>query len=194
MHSRKLLVVAAIAVGVIGLLAVALSPSACPADLSLVSLTPSVVLDDDDTAPWLVTVSINNRSSGVLSFDNDDWMSVEARVKNRWVPAKILSNVAGVGRHSRTEVDLLVPFAAQACRLNIKYVPEPLNLRLMHTASRLGLWRHSWYQSLAWHVFPVGWLQPTRIDYTGRSPNWRQMNPEMTFPQTADRSSPDVSP
>ena len=181
MRARKLVVVAVAAAGLAGLLATASWRSRCPVDLNLVSMAPSDTIDDDGTEPWLVTLSISNCSGGVLTFAQE-WMSVEAKVVNRWVEPRNLACIGDLERHAKKEVLVLVPFGTEACRLGIKYLPEPLNLRLMRMAANLGLWRYSWYRALVRRVIPVRWLEPLRSDYIGRSPHWRLMSPEVVFP------------
>jgi|ERR1017187_1201868 hypothetical protein len=182
MCARKLVVVAVAAAGLAGLLATASWRSRCPVDLRLVSRAPSGTVDDDGTEPWLVTLSISNCSAGVLTFAQE-WMNVEAKVANRWIEPRNLAYVGDLEWHAKEEVLVLVPFGTDTCRLGIKYLPEPLNLRLMRMAANLGLWRHSWSRALAWRVLPVRWLEPLRSDYIGRSPHWKLMGPEVAFPQ-----------
>lgn len=181
MRGRKLFAVAA-AAGIAGLLAITARPSRCPVDLKLMSMAPSGTVEDDGREPWLVTLSISNCSAGVLTFAQE-WMSVEAKVANRWVEANNLAYLGGLARHGKGEVLVLLPSGTDACRLRIKYLPEPLHLRLMSMPAKLGLWRYSWYRALARRVFPVGWVEPLRSDFIGGSPHWRLMHPEVAFPQ-----------
>ena len=145
MRGRKLIAVAAAfaaaAAGLAGLLAITARPSRCPVDLKLMSMAPSGVVGDDGRELWLVTLSISNCSAGVLTFAQE-WMSVEAKVANRWVEANNLSYLSDLSRHGKRAVLVLLPFGTDACRLGIKYVPEPLHLRLMWIPAKLGLWRH----------------------------------------------------
>ena len=182
MRGRKLVAVAAAAAGLAGLLVITARPSRCPVNLELMSMAPSDTVDDDGTESWVVTLSMSNCSAGVITFAQER-MSVEARVTNRWVEANNLSYLGDLARHGKREVLVLLPSGTDACRLGIKYLPEPLHLRLMWIPAKLGLWRHSWYRALTRRVFPVGWLEPLRSDYIGRSPHWRLMHPEVAFPQ-----------
>ncbi len=45
------------------------------------------------------------------------------------------------------------------------------------------LWRYSWSRALAARVFPVGWQEPLRSDFVGRSPHWRRMDPDVALPR-----------
>ena len=182
MRVRKLLVLGAAAAGLAGLLALTVWPSRCPVALMLMSVAPSGTVEDDETEHWLVALSISNCSAGVLTFAQES-MHVEAKVANRWVEARQLSYVDGLARRSEAKVLLVVPVGTDACRLSIKYLPEPLHLRLLSIPPRLGLWRTSWYPALALRVFPVGWLNPLRSDFIGRSPHWKWISPEISFPQ-----------
>jgi hypothetical protein len=186
MRGRKLIAIAAAfaaaAASLAGLLAITARPSRCPVDLKLMSMAPSGTVGDDGRELWLVTLSISNCSAGALTF-TQDWMSVEAKVAGRWVQANNLSYLRDLLRHGKTEALVLLPPGTDACRLGIKYVPEPLHLRLMWIPAKLGLWRQPWYRGLARRVFPVGWFEPLRSDYVGRSPHWRLMHPEVAFPR-----------
>jgi hypothetical protein len=182
MRVRSLAAVTVAAAGLLGLLASAALRSRCPVDLKLVSIEPGGMVDDDGTELWLVTLSISNRSASTLTVANES-ASAQAKVTSRWVEAEYLSSIGDLGRHATKQVLLLVPFSTDACRLGIKYLPEPLHLRLMRMSAKLGLWRYSWYRALARRVFPVGWLEPLRSDFIGRSPHWRLMTPDVTFPQ-----------
>ncbi len=145
-------------------------------------MAPSGTMDDDGTEPWFVTLSLSNRSAWVLTVARE-WVKVEARITNRWVEVKSPCNVGDLTGHATKEVLILLPFATDACRLGIKYVPEPLHLRWMRLSSNLGLWRHSWYRALARRVFPVRWLDPLRSEHTGHSPHWRLTTPQVALPQ-----------
>lgn len=182
MRTRKLIAFGVVAAGLLGFLATPSWPSRCPVDLKLVAIEPSGTVDDDGAEAWLVTLSMSNCSASILTVAYES-ANAQAKVANRWVKMEYLSGIGDLWRHATKEVLLLVPFSADACRLGIKYLPEPLHLRLMRMSAKLGLWRYSWYRALARRVFPVGWLEPLRSDYIGRSPHWRLVSPEVTFPQ-----------
>ncbi len=184
MRARKLLAGGVAATGLVGLLVATSWPSRCPVDLKLVGMAPSGTMDDDGSESWLVTLSISNCSAGVL-FVAREWLNAEAKVANHWVEAADLESLGDLPRHGTREVLILAPFRADACRLHINYLPEPLHLRLMKLSAKLGLWRHAWYRALALRVFPVGWLEPLRSDYVGRSPHWRRMSPEVMLPRVS---------
>jgi hypothetical protein len=182
MRARNLVALTVAAAGLLGLLATAALRSRCPVDLKLVSIEPSGMVDDDGTESWLVTLSMSNCSAGVLIVAQESG-NAQAKVAGRWVEAEYFSSIGDLAQHATKEVLLFVPSGTDACRLGIKYLPEPLHLRMMWIPARLGLWRYSWYRALACRVFPVGWLEPLRSDYIGRSPHWRLMSPKVTFPQ-----------
>jgi hypothetical protein len=182
MRVRSFVAVTVAAAGFLGLLSTASWSSRCPVDLKLVSIEPSGMIGDDGTEPWIVTLSMSNCSPEVLIVAHDSG-NPQAEVTNRWVEAEYVSSIGDLGRHATKQVLLLVPSGTDACRLGIKYLPEPLHLRLMWMSAKLGLWRYSWSRALGYRVFPSGWTEPFRSDYMGRSPHWRLMSPEVAFPQ-----------
>ena len=97
-------------------------------------MTPSGMMDDDGSESWLVTLSISNGSAGRLTVARE-WLNVEAKVANHWVEAATLESLGDLPRRGTREVLILVPFRADACRLDIKYLPEPLHLRLVWLAA-----------------------------------------------------------
>jgi hypothetical protein len=182
MRGSKRLAIGIAAVGLVGFALAIGWPSRRPIELKLVGMSPSGMMDDDGSEPWLVTLSVSNCSAGVLTVSKE-WLNVEAKVANRWVQATNRASVGDLARHETREVLILVPFGADSCRLGIEYLPEPLHLRLIGVAGDLGVWQHSWCRALARRVFPVRWLEPLRSDYVGRSPHWRRMKTEIALPQ-----------
>jgi hypothetical protein len=185
MRARKIASIGVAATGALVLFAAAFWPSRRPVDVKLVRMERSGMIDDDGTEPWLVALSISNRSGGVLTLA-EETVGVEACVNSLWVGAKPVGTVSNLRRGSQSELLVLVPFRAGSCRLRIRYLPEPLKLRFTRTLANLGMWRHSWSRALARRLFPVGWLEPLRSDYVGRSPRWKVVTPEVPLdPRTA---------
>ena len=162
----------------LALVAAALWPSRCPVDVNLVRMELSGVTDSDGTEAWLLTLSIRNRSAGALTFPKEE-IGAKARVSRLWVGTQSISAIDDLKPGQQKELLFLVPFRADSCRLQIKYLREPLNLRLTRTLGNLGMWRYSWSRALARRVFPVGWVQPLRADYVGPSPRWRLVSPQV---------------
>ena len=178
MRVRKATLIAVAAAGALALVAAAFWPSRCPVDVKLVRMEGSGVVEDDGTEPWLVTLSIINCSGGVLTFPKEP-PGVEASVDSLSVGAQSISAIDDLGPGKQKELLVLVPFRADSCRLQIRFLPEPLKLRFARTLANLGMWGHSWSRALGKRVFPVGWIQPLRSDYIGRSPRWRLASPEV---------------
>jgi hypothetical protein len=154
----------------------------CPVELKVMGMEPSGVADDAGTEGWFVAVCITNRGATALYFA-DEWVTVEVRVASRWVEAKNRCDVGYLRPHQKREVVLGLPSGADACRLRLKYVREPLKLRFMRACGQLGVWRYAWCRAVAARVIPVGWREPLRSDIVGRSPRWREMKPEVLLPR-----------
>ena len=178
MRVRRATSIGVAAAGALALGVAALWPARCPVDVKLVRMEASGVVDDDGTEPWLVTLSISNRTGGVLSFPKEK-PGVEAGVNGLWVGAQSISALGDFLDGRQRELLVLVPFRADSCRLRIKYLPERLPLMLVRTLGNLGMWRYSWSRALGKRVIPVGWLEPLRSDFVGRSPRWRLTTPEV---------------
>ena len=180
MRVRKSFRFAAAVTGLLGLgmIVGSLCSPNCPVVLTVIGSAPSGVLDNDGNELQILTLRISNRNFGRLTFAQDG-MCPETMVEHHWEKAKSLSTVFDV----RDYRDLLImaPYNTEACRLEIDYVPEPLKLRFMRMCARLGMWRLSWWRSLATRCFPVGWLNPLRSDYIGTSPVWKHMRPEISL-------------
>lgn len=178
MRGRETTFIGVAAAGVLALVAAAFWPSRCPVDVKLVRMEGSGVVDDDGTEAWLLTLSISNRSGGVLNFPREK-PGADASVNSLWVGAQSISAIDDLMPGKEKELLVVVPFRADSCRLQIRYLAEPLKLRLTRALGTLGMWRHSWSRALGKRVFPVGWVQPLRSDYVGRSPRWRLVSPEV---------------
>jgi len=193
MRGRTLALVAVAAVTLAALLAVAvafaLRSSSSPLVLKLVTSAPSGTIDDNGTDLWLLSLTLSNRSAEFFMVDRG-WPAAAARVNGNWRPTLPLTTARDLRPHSEQDVLLLVPFSADACRLETQFVIEPLHLRCMRILANLGLWRYSWYRYLAPHIFPIGWLQPVKSDYLGSAPRWRQVTTEVLLPGSSVTNGP----
>jgi hypothetical protein len=178
--SRRHLAAGIVLAGLTALLAILLWPSRCPVDLKWVSMEPSGIIDADGTEPWLVTLTMTNCCRGFLILAPQA-TRCEAKVGGKWTEAETVSSVTTLMRRESRLVLVLVPSAAEACRLRIQYAPEPWRLRLLKMGGALGLWRHAWVQ----RVTPASWLQPGSLDYRGPPRHWQFMRPEVAFPHPA---------
>lgn len=164
---------------------VAVSDWRCPIVLTVIASEPSGMLDDSGSEFQLVTVRLNNGDSGRLTLA-EEGIHGEAKVGNHWVDAEVLSNVLDVARHR--DLLILIPSGAESCRLSIEYLPEPINLKLLHLCGSLGLRRLSWWPAVAQRCFPARWLEPVRSDYIGTGRSWKHIRPEVPFSRQKARS------
>ena len=84
MRVRRVTSIGVAAAGALALGVAALWPARCPVDVKFIRMEASGVFDDDDTESWLVTLSISNRTGGVLSFPEEK-PGVEGGVNGLWV-------------------------------------------------------------------------------------------------------------
>ena len=185
MHARRLVAIVVPVVGVAGLLAAWMWSSRCPVELKLVSMEPSGILDDTEKEFSLVTLGVRPFHRGSFVFA-DQYITVEAKVANRWVETRNRSTLIWTEPGNDREVQFLLPFGAQACRLHLKYAPESLSLRL---------WRHlglRWQRKVYASPKLVHWFWPKQNSIL-RS-NWRSIRPELAFPQKSAWLAPPSGP
>jgi len=200
---------------VAALIAVLGWPSRCPVEPLLFSKEPVEVYDDAGTQMCLLMLSLRNWETAGIVFDGN--AAFEAEVRNRWVEIPNSLTVGGLaprGSPRTNQMMFLMPAAAEACRIRLKYHFAPSRARLplgigdrfaryyppselaagvQHVTLRFSPRLYSWL-----------WPAPTNASsWWDRKwpPHWKKMALELKFPDwTATRApspathKPDAEP
>jgi hypothetical protein len=96
--------------------------------LDVVRMEPSLMMDDKGT-PWLVTLSLSNRSGVELTLEHN-WLKVESRAANQWTEADKLCHLGTLRARGRQDLLVLLPSDSAGVRLHLKYEPPPFRRHL----------------------------------------------------------------
>jgi hypothetical protein len=183
MRERKLIAVAI----VVGLATVLCWPRRCPVELVPLGTETVDIFDDDGNRMCVLTASLRNRESTAIKFDND--AKFEAKVGNRWVeiPNRLtIDGIAPRGSKAWTnELQFLIPEAADACRLGLKYrYPQkrPLGIGDTWARERPPSKLSAWVQQVALRFYPrlYNWLWPVPQSWPERQP-WKKLTLDTTL-------------
>jgi len=127
--------------GLAGLVLVApcmmvLWPPGCPVTMQLERVEPSLMVDDGEKEPLLVTLSISNLDTVAVMFENGT--NFLAKVAGHWEEVSQSFGFQVVHSKRKHEHMFLVPGGTEACRFRLHYQTEMWKSRLMATLGSKG--------------------------------------------------------
>jgi hypothetical protein len=129
MRPRKLVAGASLAAVLTGLLVALAWLSSSPLELKVLKMERCDVYDDNGTQLWLATLAVSNPNAQYLELEKD-WVSVEARVANRWIDVKNLCPPLNLWTprtlvpRAHREMHLILPAGTEMCRLRANFQGE----------------------------------------------------------------------
>ena len=153
-----------------------------PLDLTLASIEPADIFDDDGVEMWLATLSLSNHSAVPLVIE-DKSTEVQARVGKQWVPGLEPSQFTGLGPRRAAEMLVLLPHGAQSLQLQLRYDKAfPLSRRVTDWLARVfpRLYRNRLFGSALVRYYYNVRFNPPR--------HWRPLvTPELVLPERISR-------
>ena len=173
MRPRTRVATIVLATVITGALIVSLWLAPRPVEVKLVSVEPAGIIDDSGAQMRLVVLAVRNRDSVNIEFQRN--RICEARIASRWAEVSQSFYLERLAPGTSSEVMLLLPAYANACRLPLKYQTEMFKWRIWRRVPeglRGGITKSSRLTKWLW---PKG-------DSMRKPPRWIESNVDVVLP------------